>query len=323
MVDASSPSSDVNPSPTYEPVISPWLWAAFGALVLVLLAIDLAAHRGAHRDSWGAAVFWSAFWIGLAVIFNLGVWHFLGSNAAEEFLAAYLLEKSLSVDNLFVFLVLFQQMRIDATDERKVLGFGVLGALVLRGIFIAAGTALLAQGRIVLDIFGGILLLTAVKLLFDKDDHKRESKLVDFLSKHIPIAKKPVPNKFFVRDNGKLLGTPLLVTLIAVELTDLLFAVDSIPAAFAVTSSPFILYTSNVLALLGLRSLYAVLARGLKGLRYLKPGLALVLALAGLKMILSRFWHVPPILSVAVIAFVLVVCITASLFHRRRMARSR
>jgi tellurite resistance protein TerC len=302
---------------TEEVVISAWLWLAFVALVLALVAVDLLAHRFTRRpDSWRGALAWSAGWIALALVFALSVWHFLGEDSGEEFLGAYLLEKSLSVDNLFVFMVIFQQLGIDAVDERRVLSWGVLGALVMRGLFIGFGVLLVAQSRFVLDVFGIVLIATALKLLFTKEEHRGEGRLLRWLHKKMPMATES-RHRFFVRENGRLLGTPLLVALIAVELTDILFAVDSIPAAFAVTTSPFILYTSNVLALLGLRSLYVALAHGLRSLHYLRHGLVIVLLLAGAKMLAARVWHVPPFVSVLVIALVMGICVAMSLIRRR------
>jgi tellurite resistance protein TerC len=294
-----------------------WAWGLLGALMLVLVTIDLYAHRGDHTDSKRRALLWSVAWIATALAFNGWVaWRF-GAEAGEQFLAAYLLEKSLSVDNLFVFLVIFAALKIPKAEQRRVLTWGILGALATRGLFIAAGAAVLERWTWVAYVFGALLVYTAAKLLREPES-EGEPKLIGWLERHLPWTRERDGHHFFTRKSGKLLATPLLVALVAIELTDVVFAIDSVPAAFAVSDTPFIVYSSNVFAILGLRALYVVLAGALADLRYLRVGLAAVLAFAGVKMLVTRWVHIPPLLSVAVIILCIGAAVTASLVHRRR-----
>ena len=297
--------------------IPTWGWGAFAALLGSLLAIDLFAHRGDRRDAWRGALVWTFVWIGVAIAFGCGVGFFLGGAAAEEFFGAYLIEKALSVDNLFVFLVIFAQVGVPRDHERRVLTWGVLGAIVTRGAFIAIGAALLARWHFVVDVLGVVLIVTGLRMLRPPKD-EGTSGIARRLARWIPYSPRTENGRFFVREGGKLLASPLFVALIAIELTDVLFAVDSIPAAFAVTEEPFIVYTSNVFALLGLRSLYVVLARALSDLRYLRHGLVAVLIFAGLKMLAARWIHVSPLVSLAVIVSAIAVAVIASLVSRAR-----
>ena len=300
--------------------IPTWGWAIFAALLVGMLAVDLFLHRGTRADSWRGALAWTCVWIGVAVAFGIGVGVVLGGSAAEEFFGAYLIEKALSVDNLFVFLVIFAQVGVRREDERRVLTWGVLGALVTRGAFIALGAALLAKWHFVVDVFGAILIFTGLKMLRTKTEGDTPG-LAKRIARFIPYSPDAGGGRFFVRQSGKLLASPLFVALVAIELTDILFAVDSIPAAFAVTEEPFIVYTSNVFALLGLRSLYVVLARALADLRYLRHGLVVVLIFAGAKMLAARWIHVPPLVSLAVIVSAIAVAVIASLVARSRALR--
>lgn len=287
-------------------------WIAFGVLVAVLLAIDLFAHRCVGHDSPRRALAWSAGWIAVAVVFGAGVGATLGAGAAEEFFSAYLLEKSLSVDNLFVFLIVFQTFRIPKEHERRILTWGVIGALVSRAVFIALGASLLARFGFVLDVFAAVLVVTAVKMLRAPAEPKAGGRL-ERLLRRLPYTESTRGGRFVVREGGRAVATPLLLALLAIELTDIVFAVDSVPAAFAITREPFIIYTSNVFATLGLRSLYVVLARTLEKLRYLRFGLAAVLLLAAAKMVAAHWVHVPPILALGAIAACLGASIVASL----------
>ncbi|HLL53780.1 MAG TPA: TerC family protein [Myxococcaceae bacterium] len=297
--------------------IPSWAWWALGAVLVACLAIDLGAHRHGKKDSKRAAIYWSIGWIAVALAFNVGVFLLLGRQAGEEYLAAYLLEKSLSVDNLFVFLIIFNQLAISQEYQRRVLTWGILGALVTRGIFIFVGAAAVARWHWVLYIFGGILIIVGLKLLKTKDENE-ESKVLPFLERHLRYTNKVSGSHFFVVEAGRRVATPLLLALLAVEITDVIFAVDSIPAAFAVTREPFIIYSSNIFAILGLRSLYLVLAGTISGLKYLHFGLAAVLVFAGAKMLTAQWFHLPSWASLLVIIGCIGTSVVASLIHRRR-----
>jgi tellurite resistance protein TerC len=291
-----------------------WAWGLLAGLMLLLVSIDLYAHRGDHVDSKKRALVWSVVWIGAALIFNGFVAVKFGMEAGEQFLAAYLLEKSLSVDNLFVFLVIFGALRIPATEQRRVLTWGIIGALVTRGLFIAAGAAVLERWSAVAYIFGGLLVVTAFKML-KPPETEGEPKIIGWLEKHLPWTKERDGHHFFTKRTGKWLATPLLVALIAIEISDVIFAIDSVPAAFAVTTEPFIVYSSNVFAILGLRALYIVLAGALGELRFLHYGLAAVLGFAGVKMLVAKWVHVPPLLSVSIIIVCIGIAVVASLLR--------
>jgi tellurite resistance protein TerC len=299
-----------------------WAWALLGSLLLVCITIDLIAHRGNDAESRKSAIIWSAIWIGVALAFNAFVGVKFGAEAGEQFLAAYLLEKSLSVDNLFLFIVIFGELRIPRTEQRRVLTFGILGALLTRCVFIMLGAAALQRWHEVTYIFGAILVLTALKLLRAPSEEEGPPKSLIWLEKHLPWTRELHGHKFITRINGRLLATPLLVALIAIELTDVVFAIDSIPAAFAVSDDTFIIYSSNVFAVLGLRALYVVLANALNGLRYLRFGLSAVLAFAGIKMLIATWIKFPPLVSVAVIASCIAIAIAASIAATRREQRA-
>lgn len=298
-----------------------WAWALLGILLLGCIAVDLIAHRGHGADSRRTAIIWSVIWISIALAFNAFVAVKFGIEAGEQFLAAYLLEKSLSVDNLFLFLVIFASLRIPRSEQHRVLTWGILGALVTRCIFIMLGAAALHRWHEVTYIFGAILVVTALKLLRAPAEEEGPPKSLIWLEKHLPWTRDLHGHKFFARVNGRLLATPLLVALIAIEVTDVVFAIDSIPAAFAVSDDTFIIYSSNVFAVLGLRALYIVLAGALHGLRYLHFGLSAVLAFAGTKMLIASWIKFPPLLSVTVIATCIGIAITASVVAARREQR--
>ncbi len=305
----------MNPS---EPTIPPAFWVVFAIVVAICLAIDLLAHRGRHADNPKRALAWSAGWIAVSVAFGgLVTWRF-GSSAGEEFFSAYLLEKSLSVDNLFVFVVVFERLRIDQRMQRKVLLWGVLGALVLRGIFIGLGAVLLARWHVLVYALGALLVFTGVKLAreSDHDLHHKEPRALAWIRRKWGIGAHG--KGFFTRENGKLVIGPALLALVVIEITDVAFALDSIPAVFAITESPFIVYTSNVLAVLGLRALYVALADVLTKARYLRHALAFVLTFAGAKMLLSKVIHVPPLVSVLVIGGAIGAAVLASYLATRR-----
>jgi tellurite resistance protein TerC len=300
---------------------SPLLWGAFIAFVLVLLALDLGVfHRKAHEVKFKEAAGWSVFWVALALAFNAWVAFAFGPQRGMEFLTGYLIEKALSVDNVFVFLVVFSSFSVPASYQHRVLFWGVLGALVMRAIFIFAGAAALEAFHWVIYVFGGILLLTGVKLLFsgDKEQHPEHNPLFRLFQKLVPTTSRYHGQRFWVREGTRVVATPLLTVLVLIEITDLVFAVDSIPAIFAVTRDPFIVFTSNIFAILGLRALYFCLAGFVHRLRYLKVGLALVLIFVAIKMLVSEFYKLPITLSLGVIATLLGGAVVASLLATRR-----
>jgi tellurite resistance protein TerC len=301
--------------------IPTWAWAALGIILAICLAIDLLAHRSGKSDSRRAAVYWSIGWIAVALAFNVGVFAFFGRQAGEEYLAAYLLEKSLSVDNLFVFLLIFKQLNIGKDYQRRVLTWGILGALVTRGIFIFLGAAAVERWHWVLYIFGGILIVVGLKMLKAKDEDE-ESKVLPFLERHLRYTNKLSGAHFFVVENGKRVATPLLMALLLVEVTDVIFALDSIPAIFAVTRDPFIVFTSNIFAILGLRSLFFLLAGAVEKFSYLKVGLSAVLVFVGAKMTLVDFVKIPPVVSLIVILTLLTASIVASLIKARSLEKT-
>jgi tellurite resistance protein TerC len=245
------------------------------------------------------------------------VWGRFGSEAGEQFFAAYLLEKSLSVDNLFVFLIVFGALSIPAAEQRRVLTWGIFGAVVTRGVLIFAGAAAVHRWHALTFVFGGILVISAFRLLRSKKSEE-DSRLLRWIERRVPWTPKLHGHKFVVRDEGRWVATPLLLALVAIELTDIVFAVDSVPAAFAVTEEPFLIYSSNLFAILGLRALYIVLAQALAELRYLRHGLATILAFAGGKLLAAPWIKIPPLLSVGIIALCLAVAVVASLVPRWR-----
>ena len=255
---------------------TPLLWGAFTLFVLCLLALDLGVfHRKAHAVGPREALGWSLFWIALALLFNAGVVWWFGAQRGLEFLTGYLIEKALSVDNIFVFLVIFSYFSVPAAYQHRVLFWGILGAIIFRVIFILAGAALLAAFHWVIYVFGGLLILTAVRIVRARDEevHPERNPLLRLVRRVVPVVSTYQGARFFVRAGGRLMATPLLLVLVVVEATDIVFAIDSIPAIFAVTGDAFIVYTSNIFAILGLRALFFLLAGVLTRFQYLKIGL--------------------------------------------------
>ena len=295
---------------------NPLIWIIFNFFVLGMLALDLLVfHRKAHAVSLREAFAWSAVWISLALIFNLGIYYLWGSEKAMEFLAGYLIEKSLSVDNIFVFIMIFSYFAVPPMYQHRILFWGILGALVMRAIFIAAGAALLSAFHWIIYIFGGFLIITGFKMFFageEKIDPEKNPAVL-LLRRFMPITSKFDGPRFFARIDGRLWATPLFVVLVVIETTDVIFAVDSIPAIFAITVDPFIVYTSNIFAILGLRALYFLLAGILDMFRYLKVGLAFVLCFVGAKMMLVDFYKIPIGTSLGVVAGILAISMLASL----------
>jgi tellurite resistance protein TerC len=299
------------------------LWVAFNVLVLGMLALDLLVlHRKAHAVSLREALAWSCVWVSLALLFSLGVYFVRGGEKALEFLTGYVIEWSLSVDNLFVFLVIFSYFAVPPIYQHRVLFWGILGALVLRAIFIATGSALLANFHWMIYVFGGFLVFTGIKLLFAGEDKVEPEKnpAVRLLRRFIKVTPDYQGQRFFIRKDGTLWATPLLLVLVVVETTDVIFAVDSIPAIFAITLDPFIVYTSNVFAILGLRALFFLLAGVMEMFRYLKVGLSFVLCFVGAKMMLVDLYKIPIGISLGVVAGILGISILASFFIQPKRA---
>lgn len=294
--------------------IPQWVWTTFALVLFILLAIDLFSHRGGREATRGWAVFWSILWIAVGLAFTFFVWGVLGRLPADEYLAAYLIEKSLSLDNMFVFLIIFQTLKIPKKNQRTALSWGILGALVFRAIFIFAGAAAVQRWDWVNYIFGVILVFAAIHAFREDPTETKESRLVHWLSDRLPISRDSRDRRFFIKHWGKRKATPLFVTILALELSDVLFAVDSVPAAFSVTKTTFLIYSSNTFAILGLRSLYILIAEFIGEMRYLHYGMAGILAFAGVKITLSKWVHISPIISVAIILILVGGATAASLW---------
>jgi tellurite resistance protein TerC len=304
-----------------ETVGTPALWAGFVAFVLFLLAIDLGVfHRKAHEVSLKEAAIWSAVWVSLALAFNGLVLHGFGPERGLEFLTGYLIEKALAVDNIFVFYAIFTYFAVPAIYQHRVLFWGVLGALIMRAIFIFLGTALLAKFHWVMYVFGAILVVTGVRLLTLPDDgiHPDRNPAYKLLRRFLPAASEYHGGRFTIVQNGKRYATPLLIVLILLEWTDLVFAVDSIPAVFAITSDPFIVFTSNIFAILGLRSMFFLLQGVIGKFHLLKPALAAVLLFVGGKMLLIDLVKLPIAVSLGMVAAMIAAGVVASLAIPRR-----
>lgn len=301
-----------------ESVGTPALWIGFLVFVLGMLALDLGVfHKHAHEVRTKEAVIWSLVWVSLALVFNAGLWWMFGEQRALEFLTGYVIEKSLAVDNIFVFIVIFAYFKVPSIYQHRVLFWGILGALVMRALFIGIGAVLLAKFHWVIYIFGGILVLTAIKMLVQKegDQDPGSNPAVKLFRRFVPMTQDYRGSAFLVRENGKWLATPLLLVLVVLEFTDLVFAVDSIPAIFAVTGDPFIVFTSNIFAILGLRAMFFLLAGVMGKFHYLKTGLAFVLGFVGFKMLLMDVYKIPILLSLGIIALILTTSIVASLLR--------
>jgi len=292
------------------------LWVGFNILVLILLAVDLGVfHRGARTIKIKEALWWSLIWIAVALLFNVVIYFWRGTDTALQFLTGYLIERSLSVDNLFVFLMVFSYFRVASQYQYKVLFWGILGALIMRALFIATGVVLINTFHWIIYVFGAFLIIIAVKMAFEKEKeiHPEKNPVLLLFRKLMPVTENYVEGKFFIRKNKKYLATPLFVVLLVIETTDVVFALDSIPAILAITTDPFIVYTSNVFAILGLRALYFALAGIMELFHYLNIGLSVILAFVGVKMLLSKFYEIPVTVALGVVALTLIVAIIASL----------
>jgi tellurite resistance protein TerC len=283
-----------------------------------MLALDLGLfHRTAHTVRLREALVWSAVWILLSLLFNLGVYIRLGSEAGLLFLTSYVVEKSLSVDNIFVFLLIFSYFNVPSRYQHRVLYWGILAAVVLRAIFIVTGVTLIRKFEWIVYVFGAFLIYTGIKMAGRQDEnvHPERNPILRIFRRFFAVTKDYSGSRFFVKENGRALATPLLVVLLVIETSDIIFAVDSIPAVLAITTDPFIVFTSNILAILGLRALYFALAGIMELFHYLHYGLSLILTFVGIKMVVSRIYHVPTWVALGVILVTLVVCIVASLVH--------
>jgi tellurite resistance protein TerC len=301
------------------------LWTVFGLLIIGLLILDLGVfHKRVHIVKVKEALLWSCGWITLAAIFNLVVWYFLGSQKALEFLTGYLIEESLSVDNLFVFIMIFSYFAVLPIYHHRVLFWGIMGAVIMRAIFIASGTILLNAFHWIVYVFGFFLVITGIKMLLfkEKEIHPEKNFVVRLFKKFVPVCNVYEGQSFFVRKEGKLCATTLFIVLIVVETTDVIFATDSIPAIFAITRDPFIVYTSNIFAILGLRALYFLLAGIMDRFVYLKTGLSFVLSFVGIKMLIADFYKMPILIALGVVATILAGSIIASLLKRSPSQRT-
>jgi tellurite resistance protein TerC len=303
---------------------TPALWLEFNLFILAMLAIDLGVfHRKTHAVGMREALTWTFVWIGLAMTFNAWLYVDRGPQIALEFFTGYVIEKSLSVDNVFVFVLIFSYFAVPATYQHKVLFWGILGALVLRATMILMGALLIQKFFWIIYVFGVFLIITGLKMAFKKDEEiqPENNPVVKFFKKLIPVTADFRGDQFFISESGRRFATPLMVVLVCVEVTDLIFAVDSIPAIFAVTKDPFIVYTSNVFAILGLRSLYFVLAGVMHLFRFLKLGLGIVLAYVGVKMLLGHTpYAIDTMVSLGVVASILTISIAASLLIKPKSA---
>jgi len=299
-----------------------WFWVGFNAFVILMLSLDLGIfHRKTHKVPVKEAAIWTAVWISLAMIF-MGIIYFdMGKVKALEFLTGYVIEYSLSVDNIFVFIMIFSYFAVDDRYQHKVLFWGILGALIMRAIFIFAGVALINKFHWIIYIFGGFLIITGIRMLFQRDTavDPEKNPLVRFFKKILPITDTNDGARFFIRKDNKLFATPLFLVLVIIETSDLIFAVDSIPAILAITQDSFIVYTSNIFAILGLRSLYFAISGIMEYFRFLKIGLAFVLAFVGLKMVVSGFdFKIPIVYSLLTIISILAVSVLASLIIKKK-----
>jgi tellurite resistance protein TerC len=298
-----------------------WFWVGFIGFVLAMLALDLGVfHRRVHEVRPVEAGIWTGVWVALALLFALGLYLIGGHHVALTFLTGYVIEESLSADNIFVMVLIFEYFRVPKYCQHRVLFYGILGALVMRGLFIAAGAALVSNFHWVLYLFGALLIVTGVRMAIKRDDsfNGEQNRTVRLMRRWIPISADFKGKHFFTVEAGRRVATPLLLVLVLVEATDLVFAIDSIPAIFGVTTDPFIVFTSNIFAVLGLRSLYFLLAAVVDRFHLLKYGLAVILSFVGAKMLLDRVVHIDIGVSLAVILSVLALSIVASMVVSKR-----
>jgi len=302
-----------------------WVWIGFTAFVLVLLCLDLTVfHRKAHVVRVREAAIWYVVWVSLAALFYVGVLLFLGVDKSTEFLTGYVIELSLSVDNVFVWLIIFSYFSVPLQYQHRVLFLGIVGAIVMRGLFIITGVALLNMFAWIIFVFGGFLIFTGIKLAVRKDEevNPERNPILRLAKRFLPVTEDYEGQHFIVRRYGKWMATPLLMVLLVVEATDLIFAVDSVPAILSITRDPFIVWTSNVFAILGLRALFFLVSGALQYFRYLNQGLALVLCFVGVKMVISDFYHIPTLMSLGVVVGILAMTMLISYLASLREART-
>ena len=304
-----------------------WAWLVFGAIIFILLFLDLKVfHRKSGVITIKQSLLWTAFWISLALLFNMGIWLWHGGKPALNFLTCYLIEESLSVDNLFVFLLVFSFFSVPAAYQHKILFWGIIGAIVLRLAFIEAGATLLKNFNWVFYIFGAFLVIAALRMAFQKEKelHPEKNPILKILRKFVGVTNNYEGDRFFIKRFGKYVATPLFIVVVVIETTDLIFAMDSIPAAFSIVNvntdpyAKFIVYTANIFAILGLRSLYFALAGIMPLFHYLKYGLVVVLTFVGIKMLLAQHYEIPTGIALGVVALVLIIAVIASVTRNRR-----
>lgn len=294
------------------------LWVVFNIFIIAMLLVDLVVfHREEHEESVKEALIWTGVWITLALIFGVGVYYYMGSGSALDYYTGYLIEKSLSVDNIFVFLLVFSYFNVPAKYQHKVLFWGIFGALVMRFLFIFLGVALLEEFHWIIYIFGAFLVFTGIRLALEKDKevHPERNPVLKLVRRFIPVTKGYHGSRFFIKKMGRRMATPMFIVLIVIETTDLVFAVDSIPAILAITQDEFIVYSSNAFAILGLRALYFALSGIMNMFHYLHYGLSVILVFVGVKMLLSDFYHIPTEYALGFIALTLTVSVVASVMN--------
>jgi tellurite resistance protein TerC len=301
------------------------LWVGFNLFVLFLLVLDLKIfNRRPHEIQIKESLIWSAIWIAISLVFNVGIYLWYGRTAALQFFTGYLIEKSLSIDNLFVFLLIFSFFKVPSKYQHQVLYWGIMGALVMRGLLILLGSALISRFHWILFVFGLLLVVTGIRMAFqdeEKQIHPERNLIVRFFRRFFPVAAAYHGEKFFIKSGGRHYATLLMIVLITVETTDLLFAVDSIPAIFAITQDSFIIYTSNVFAILGLRSLYFALAGIMHLFYYLRHGLSVILTFIGIKMLIMDYFNIPTGIALGVVGSILVVAIIASVIRSKKVEK--
>ncbi len=296
-------------------------WIVFAAIVLVMLALDLGVfHRRAHVIRLREAIVWSFVWIALSLLFNLGVYAYLGPQAGLDFLTAYLVEKSLSIDNIFVFLLIFSYFSVPAQFQHRVLFWGIIAALLMRALFIAAGLTLIQRFEWIVYVFGAFLVFTGIRMAVRKEGeiHPERNPILKLFRRFFAVSNEYEGKRFFVKKDGRWIATPLLIVLLVIETSDLIFAVDSIPAVLAITVDPFVVYTSNVFAILGLRAIYFALAGIMEIFHYLHYGLSAILICVGVKMLISNVYHVPTVLALGFITATILISVVASILHPRK-----
>lgn len=299
------------------------LWTVFNVFIVIMLIIDLAVfHKKDHEESIKEALIWTGVWITLALIFGVGVYYYMGTQTALDYYTGYLIEKSLSIDNIFVFLLVFSYFKVPPKYQHKVLFWGIFGALVMRFIFIFTGVALLERFHWIIYIFGGFLVYTGIKLALEKDKevHPNQNPVLILVRKFMPTVKTYYGSHFFVRKMGKLVATPLFVVLVVIETTDVVFALDSIPAILSITRDEFIVYSSNAFAILGLRALYFAVSGIMRLFHYLHYGLSAILVFVGVKMLISEFYHVPTPYALGFVALALTISVVASIMYPKEEA---